>query len=732
MSPPVTKSVELKESVVKDALKSLDWPRLKGHLDEVALDQDDAGAIVALLRRSNDFLLKRPDPKRAAKRASFVASLEKHLADHVDQDSVGSLSNAMAMIGRIEAGYAEILRSLDATVAAKLLPEVQASAALQRAAFSYHELQGELRAEMKRRKELTLQSFRITRPDGSTYSPDGILMGISTAAGMTLLLLGHRRKWFDSGKYLVLPALTEATDDEVYKGGLTEVLAVSWRHWERMEQRCRYFEGDLKISRGDDIPDWAPEHTEMVVEYDHICEPELYDHLANQRLNDRMVQTFQEMSLRTDADVKATGIAKPLALPPAAFVSAQEGHAGVSLSEMLGYSILSDKETPGGLRLIEWLRGYAVLQQIAEERYAASGKNGLFFTLRRADLVATLDRLGLKNGAAERFVDLTSLQMSSRDLFDQPLIRMQDGQLMLFGPGVLTADPGRVTLCAIGNLGEQLSRKGKSFEKETLKFFRDEGFDAKMLKFKQDGEVYEYDTLFEWDGHVFIFECKNRTLSGHNPVAAFYFALEMESARRQVLRLAYGLTSHPDIVFKRTGIDIAGKTMVPCVLNSLPYAAKRDEDGVYMSDASSLKRFFQERNFNIVRPHRLKKNITVLHRTVMKALWSSDKPSVGDFLAYLADPLPLQIANAHTERARHGFSLGERTVVAVDDLAYREMTTESISKLCGVDPKAARRDARRITRALNEAIRRNEQRSIAKAERAWRSQRNRKRSEGKN
>lgn len=729
MSQNVAQPVELKESIIKYALKSLDWAKLKTHLDAVALDEDDAGAIAALVRRNNDLLIKRFDPKREAKRAAFVAGLEKHLADHVGPEAAEALAVVMTLIGQIEAGYAEILRTLDATVAAKLLPDIQAAAALQRAAFSYHELQQDVRAEMERRKELTVQSFRIKRADGSTGSPDGILAGINAATAMTLLLLGHRNKWFDGQKYLVLPVLPEATDEEAYKAGLTELLAVSWRNWERMEQRCRYFEGDLKISRGDEIADWAPEKTETLVEYEHICDPEAYDHLANHRLNDRMVQTFQEMSLHTNLDAKASGIAKPLALPPGAFVSAQEAHAGVSLSEMLGYSIIDDKEAPGGLRLIEWLRGYAVLQQLAEQRYADAGQSGLCFTLLRADLVATLDRLGLKDGAAERFVDLASLNMSSRDLFDQPLVRLTDGQLLLFGPGVLTADPGRVTLSAIGNLSEQLSRKGKTFEAEMLKFFREEGFGAKAFKFRHDGEEYEYDALVPWDDHIFIFECKNRTLSGHNPVSAFYFAHEMDSARRQVLRLTDGLTDHADIVLERTGIDVSGKVIVPCVLNSLPYAAKVDEDGVYMSDASSLKRFFQERYFHMVHPHRLKKkNATVLHRTAMKALWSGDRPTGGDFLAYLADPFPLQIARAHTKVDRHVFGLGERTVVAVDDLAYTELTTESISKLCGVDPKAVRRDAKRFTQALNDAGRRHEQRSIARAERAWRSQQQRRRS----
>lgn len=717
----------LKEGVVKEALKSLAWAKFEKHLALVDLDADDAAMIVAQLRRSSEFLIKRPDPKRQAARQAFVASLGAYLAEHVGPEAAAALAEVMGMIARIEAGYEEILRTLDATVAAKLLPEVQASAALQRAAFSFDKLMRDVRADMARRQELTVQSFRVSREDGSTYSPDGILAGINAATTMTLLLLGHRNKWFDADKYLTLPSLARATDDEVFKAGLTEVLAVSWRHWERMEQRCRYLEGELKVFGSDSLPDWAPEGSETAIEYDHICDPELYDHLANHRLNDRMTQTFQEMLQRTNMQAMASGIEKPLALPPGTFVSAQEVHAGVSLSEMLGYAIVDDHEKPGGLRLIEWLRGYAVLQQLAEQSYEKGGEPGLCATHRRDALVAILERLGLKEGAADRFIDLASLSMSSRDLFDQPLIRLQGGDLMLFGAGIINADPARVTLSAIANLGAQLSRKGKTFETEMLKFFREERFEAKAFKFKQDGEEYEYDVLVPWDDYVFIFECKNRTLSGNNPVSAYYFALEMDSAERQVRRLADGLRQHADVVLKRTGIDLVGKTIVPCVLNSLPYAGKVGDDGVYLSDASSLKRFFQERYFHIVRPHRVEEKVTVLHRTAMKSLWSGDRPSVEDFIAYLADPLPLRIAEAHTMRTSHGFGLGERTVVLTDELAFTEMTTESLAKLCSVDPKAVRRDAKNFTRALQKAKRRHERRALLETERSWRTQQQRRR-----
>jgi len=720
MREPVTVPDKLKESIVKQALKTLDWAPLEKHLHTLDLRGDIATDLIGHLCRSGDLLLKRSDPKRAAARKKFIEALAEHLANHAGSDAVIALREVIAMFGEIEAGYAELLRTLAATVAAKLLPEVQASAALYRAAHACHDLTTELHTAAKKRIRLTLQSFRVDRDDGSTYSPDGVVAALNDITTMTLLLLGHQQKWFDTDNYLLLPDLTTPTEDEIYKAGLTEVLAESWRQWERMEQRCRFFGGRLKISREHPLPEWTPAGTETLVEYDHISEAECLDYLANQRLNDRLIQTFQEMLLQTNIQATAAGIDKPLALPPGAFVSALEAHAGVSLSEILGYAIVDDRETPCGLRLVEWIRGYAVLQFLAEKQYNECGKDGLYFTLARAELITILERVGLKHGSADRFINLASLQASSRDLFDQPLIRMQNGDLLLFGPGTLSADPARVTLSAIGNKGEQLSRKGKAFEHEMLSFFQDHGFDAKAIKFKQQGEEFEYDVIVPWDDHVFVFECKNRTLSGHNPVAAYYFALEIASAARQVRRLAGGLVRHANVFLARTGIDVIGKVIVPCVLNSLPYAMKGDDEGVFVTDASSLKRFFQDRNFHLVRPHHLAKNTTVLHRTAMKSIWSGDRPTAVDLVGYLTEPLQLQLVTAHTERTRHGFGLGERTIVAVDDLAHTEMTPASVSSLFSIDAKWVDREDKRVARAVAKERRKRERRAIIEADRAWR------------
>jgi hypothetical protein len=226
-APSQEQPQRLKENLVKQALKTFAWDKFKQHLLTVHMDENCVSELLGHIRRSTDFLLKRPDQAREEARAAFVEGLRNYLADYVGSDAVTQLGDLIAVLQRIEAGYREILRTQAATVAAKMLPETQASAALSRAAYSYHELTEAVKSSSKGRKELTLQSFRIKRSDGSSYSPDGVLAGIVDITTMTLLLHGHQNKWFDSQKFLVLPQLPDVTEDEIYKAGLTEVLAAS-------------------------------------------------------------------------------------------------------------------------------------------------------------------------------------------------------------------------------------------------------------------------------------------------------------------------------------------------------------------------------------------------------------------------------------------------------------------------------------------------------------------------
>jgi hypothetical protein len=711
----------LKEGLVKQALKTLQWNKLGQHLATVQFDDAVLSDLLGHIRRSTDFLLKRSDTARKGMRDTFVAALRELLDEKLGSPASEKLDALMEVINRIEAGYDEIFQTQANTVAAKLLPETQASAALARAAATYQDLMNAFASTAHKAKVLTLQSARIKGPDGSSYSPDGVLTNIVATTTMTMMLLGHRFQWFDADRFLVLPDLPEASEDDIYKAGLTEVLAGSWRQWERMEQRCRYFEGDLKVAVQPDLPQWAPEKAEKVVSYDHLTDLEILDQVANDRLGDRLIQTFQEMSLQTNMMSKAAGIDGFVELPPGVFVSPQEAHAGVALSEILGYSIIDDEERPADLRLVEWVRGYAALQVLAQQRYDQLGTAGIYFTIPRAELLGILERVGMKNGAAGTFIDRASLKVGSRDLFDQPLIKTADDKLLVFGPGLLTADPARVTLSTLGNESEQLSRKGKAFEKQMLGFFEDQNLLAKTLKFNRDGEEYEYDVIVEWGDYLFVFECKNRSLSGYHPVAAYYFALEVDSAVRQANRLVLGLLDSPTLVLERTGIDISNKKIVPCVLNSLPYARSGEHDGVFVADASGIKRYFEGRYLHVNRPHHLKgKNAVILHRTAIKDIWEAESPTPEGLVRYLTDPFQIELLLGHTTTRRHAFGLGGRSIVDVLDLVRTDMSPASVATLFGAHPASMALQQELVAKSIRASVSRQNAKAVRDADRAWR------------
>ena len=212
---------------------------------------------------------------------------------------------------------------------------------------------------------------------------------------------------------------------------------------------------------------------------------------------------------------------------------------------------------------------------------------------------------------------------------------MQDGSLLVFGPALITANPARVVLSIIANLGEPLARKGKAFEADVLSFLKKQTLKAQTFKVKRDGEEYEYDVVLCWGEYIFIFECKNHSLSNHHPTQAYYFEFEMRSSAKQVMRLADALRRYPDILSQKMQVDVTTKTIVPCVLNALPFSLPSPIDGVFFTDASVLKRFFQEKYFHVNTPYRIDENVQLLHRTAMHSLWAGDEPTPADYLKQL-------------------------------------------------------------------------------------------------
>jgi hypothetical protein len=243
-----------------------------------------------------------------------------------------------------------------------------------------------------------------------------------------------------------------------------------------------------------------------------------------------------------------------------------------------------------------------------------------------------------------------------------------------------------------------------------------------------------FDAIVPWGDYVFLFECKNGTLSGNNIVSAYYFALEQRSAVSQVGRLADALRSHPDVLLERTGIDLTGKTVVPCVLNSLPFSVPGAVDGGYVTDMSAVTRFFSERYLHVISPHRPTAGATVLHRTALKSFWKEDEPAPEDLLRQFEEPFQLALLSAHIETCVIRFPLGEGTVVECDEFVQKEFSVDSVAEFCGADAGWARKEMKAVAGLVQKAKMRSDkkkarrdEKSVRELDRAWRARQNRSR-----
>jgi hypothetical protein len=715
---------DFSEKQVKKALARLDSLSLIRHLQTIRFDTSHLIRLLGIIRRDSDFLIKRAEPSRRKSRTEFISQLRSFL----DQCSVCAaaqqLDDLICHLERIEEGYEIILAALQACAAAALPPEVQAAAALSRANANYEMLMRQSQASIAKHTTIIPQSFRAEAPDGTSFSPDGVSEAINTIATITLKLLAYQNQWFDTRGCLQLPALPLCTDEELKEAGTTEALAAAWRHWERMEQRSRYFEGTIEKFSRDTAPVELPHAAKSWFRYDQICDPEIWDYLAHYRLNNRLTQTYLEMILKTDVVEHVAG-GKAQEFAPSQLISTHEAHACQSLSEMLGYDIGADQSLPGGLRLVAWVRGYSVLQLLARDVPRQDDAHRLHKEIARADLVAMLENAGLKNGQAALFIDRTTFHRSSRDFFDQPLLQGPEDQITIVAIGLRDSDPARLTLSALSNLGEKLEGKGKAFENAMLNFFISQGLDARAFKFNDGKDEYQYDILISWQGQVFLFECKNHSLSGQSASSTYYFHKEMLDAKKQVRRQADALVRFAEKVESLSGIKVTSENLVPCILNSLPYAVPGAADNIITTDASTIKRFFQERFVHSIQPHFLKNGAKVLHRTALISLWSGDRPTALDFMRYLDDPVTIKMSLPHVEAKPYPFALDQHHPVQVRDLAYTAMTPHSVAQIFSLEPEKIAREQRSVARAIQAAQHNKDKKDLIKIKRAWREKRKR-------
>lgn len=416
---------------------------------------------------------------------------------------------------------------------------------------------------------------------------------------------GYANKWFSGHrKWLTLPSLPPVAEREIVLATESEFLAMTWARWERLHENARYLGTDIKILAGENLPESAPEGVKRLYQRDEGGVAA--DFIANERTIDREGKSAADLLGSTNIGRIGKGIDGRVGLPPHEWVSQEEALGALSLSETVGYNIVEDFDKPGGLRLVQWVRGYMSLAAWVSAR--PDGHQALTLELDTTEVKDLLHRMSFTPDEADTFLDAVSFGESSRDFFDAPIVRTR-GKFLVIGAALVAPRMAKIVPSLLASMNVQLKRKGTAFEGRVIDLFKVHGLDARRVKVTKDRAEYEYDVLVPWGDYLFHFECKNHGLSGNDPKKTYHFLQEFDSSIRQVHRLKDALAKWPDIILKEFGAEANGKTVIHCLLHNKTFSFPGGVDGVFIYDWSALSRFFEAGWLRVIHDHRGPNNV---------------------------------------------------------------------------------------------------------------------------
>gem|GEM_PF-1140329 len=629
----------LSETSVSGALEKLSWRALEDHLESFILAPQDVDKLVGLVRRSEALVLKRIDQKKQKNRDKFLDKLAGYLDGKGYPSQTELVLSHAVRLNEIDGIYCSIIELLSKSVAANLSPELRVSALLARSNLEYNQMIQQMKKNIEDQGKLDLGKVTMQGADGNEFNPGGVHEALLTTLASTFGMEAHINRWYDEQGFLVLPALPVPSDQDKITVGSVQMLAVAWGHWQFSERRHRYL--DAPLERIADIdPAWATVGIKGLWNSrpadDNV---EFYCQAANVRLMERFNQALTPILAQPLYKKLVYGTEGQVALFPKKAVSLLEIHAQACLSQLLSTDLTNDQSEYAGLTFAEWIRGYSVLQSISSDVLETGDADRLTVRFGDTELVEMLQRLGIQGDKAQSFIKHATYRKASRDLFDQPLIKLQDGGYLLLAIAAATSSIPKVILSTLGMLEVNLDGRGKRFEASMIDLLERHGIKAKTITCKRDSEEYDYDVAFVWGDYLFLFECKSRNLPTGDPARTYFFALGIRSVEKQVKRLAEGLKRHPDILSVNMP-EAVGKRVVHCVINSLPFAKFTEENDLHFADEGGIARFFKQSEIG---PRKFTQTgvSDIDPESVIAHLWDGPKPTPEDFLRHLRSPIQL-------------------------------------------------------------------------------------------
>jgi hypothetical protein len=505
-------------SALNTAIGSLNWPSCKTIIEALpyAKRRKHLHYTIRRLLESGRIVVRRDPADRAEsiRRDRFVAQMVVYAGQLKDRVLRRSCEEALATAQIFDEGYREILGMVSRSAAKDLAPGEHAWALLKLAEREIGRIQAALHTRLSQPGEIAdLYGLSIQDDRGQMHRPDATIGMMIAVLGSSLQMLAYRSHWFGEDGQLDLPPQCPITEETVEKATATFILGNSWHVLTAMEERWRFFQTKVWLSP---IVETAESpHKCRCIESVPGSHLDLLDRVADERLSQLLLRVQTDLTIETmpveDADGKGG-----VPLPPEVFLNQSERDFAVTIESILHIPALSYSTDYYGLSFAEWVRGYCSLQALAR-RLCDEGSGDAPHLVLADSLKGHLVGHGLTGSAAERFLGATTYSRESDDLFDSPLVRVPPNHFCFLPSMVRVLNVSRALLSLLGSKRVQIRPKGKGLEMALRQLFHTRGIRAEGLKFRRDGCQYECDTAVLWDDTLFLFECKNRSLSDLSP-----------------------------------------------------------------------------------------------------------------------------------------------------------------------------------------------------------------------
>lgn len=564
-----------------------------------ARESIDSAVLMEEIVRTDCLVLKWEDLRKQARRDQVKDACAALFSS--DAAYQARFQRYWAQAQQVQRGFRTILHAIKTSSIGQRSPAEQAWATIYRARLESRELNRELTEQMSAHEGFIDPSrFLLTTATRDALSPSAALSDAVVGVSETLQMLGQVNKWFAADGTLVLPPSEPPHERALYQAGTLMVLSTGWRHVERGWARARFFEASVTTSTIKLARPNEPMRAVDVLTFGDPGKYELYDRIAQTRLNDMFMGFLRDLTDLTTASSKVMPLGvEPVPLAPTAFLSLEEAATLFVLGDVLCLPVESEAEITAGLTLKAWLRGYAYYAKVLAGGDASPIRWGTY-ALTEQQLVDGLGRAGLDASAARAFIAATTFSRGARDLYDAPLIKSADGLYHFFSLAYWSPTIGNILLSRLGSLGRNFEVKGERFETRIVTALQRAGVAVKSFGYRTGGVDYDCDAAFVLGQTLFVFECKNYGLAHMHIPSLFYFVKKFHEAQEQAKRIAAQFQAEPQLVRGHLG-PVKWKRIVPCVVYALPWIGDQ-RDGVYSYDASALVKLADEGKIGVIFP----------------------------------------------------------------------------------------------------------------------------------